>query len=228
MNSYLVDVLKKWKSFLPHLHLLRFLSLFKKKIFIVFYFFFLIPDNMGYKCNQSSSTLKNDVTNKSILNPLNSSATYCGGEINYIKDNSKIENILWYLKSKFNSNDNKSLSSSSSATDYEISSTADNSCQGRQNVGRSKDDEASPTTTAQSSSTPSLAYREHQRTQNIRTTTTRAQSTHTTATSSSNLSHSHYLVRQSICLYAASSVILALCYLTTPASASTDAAPHPV
>lgn len=45
--------------------------------------------------------------------------------------------------------------------------------------------------------------------------------------SSSNLSHSHYLVRQSICLYAASSVILALCYLTTPSSA-TETPSHPV
>lgn len=46
--------------------------------------------------------------------------------------------------------------------------------------------------------------------------------------SSSNISNSHYLVRQSIRFYAASSVILALCYLTTPISASIKSASHPV
>ncbi|KAG4066898.1 hypothetical protein HA402_009000 [Bradysia odoriphaga] len=35
----------------------------------------------------------------------------------------------------------------------------------------------------------------------------------------------HHLVRQSLCLYAASSVILALCYLTTPVASDT---PHPI
>lgn len=44
-----------------------------------------------------------------------------------------------------------------------------------------------------------------------------------TYSSSSNLTQSHHLVRQSICLYAASSVILALCYLATPSSATTEA-----
>ncbi len=37
--------------------------------------------------------------------------------------------------------------------------------------------------------------------------------------------NSHYVVRQSLCLYAASSVILALCYLTTPVASDT---PHPM
>lgn len=44
----------------------------------------------------------------------------------------------------------------------------------------------------------------------------------------SNLSHSHYLVRQSICLYAASSVILALCYFATPSSAAPENPSHPL
>jgi len=48
----------------------------------------------------------------------------------------------------------------------------------------------------------------------------------TTTTTASNNHHSHYLVRQSLCLYAASSVLLALCYLTTPIMA-TDT-PHPM
>lgn len=46
--------------------------------------------------------------------------------------------------------------------------------------------------------------------------------------SSSNLTHGHHIVRQSICLYAASSVILALCYLATPSSATTEAPSHSV
>lgn len=45
---------------------------------------------------------------------------------------------------------------------------------------------------------------------------------HKSATTTNN---SHYLVRQSLCLYAASSVILALCYLTTPVASDT---PHPM
>lgn len=46
---------------------------------------------------------------------------------------------------------------------------------------------------------------------------------HKSTTATNN---SHYLVRQSLCLYAASSVILALCYLTTPVAS--DATPHPM
>lgn len=61
-------------------------------------------------------------------------------------------------------------------------------------------------------------------------TTTAAAAAATSAPSSSNLSltNSHYYIRQSICLYAASSVILALCYLVTPSTAATDSASHPV
>lgn len=46
--------------------------------------------------------------------------------------------------------------------------------------------------------------------------------------SNPSISHSHYLVRQSICLYAASSVILALCYLATPSSAAPENPSHPL
>lgn len=42
----------------------------------------------------------------------------------------------------------------------------------------------------------------------------------TTTTTSARPTSSHYLVRHSLCLYAASSVILALCYLTIPTVAS--------
>lgn len=43
--------------------------------------------------------------------------------------------------------------------------------------------------------------------------------------STTTTNNSHYLVRQSLCLYAASSVILALCYLTTPVASES---PHPM
>lgn len=43
----------------------------------------------------------------------------------------------------------------------------------------------------------------------------------------STTTNSHYVLRQSLCLYAASSVILALCYLTSPATAAADT-PHPM
>lgn len=43
----------------------------------------------------------------------------------------------------------------------------------------------------------------------------------------STTTNSHYVLRQSLCLYAASSVILALCYLTSPATATADT-PHPM
>ncbi|XP_055537186.1 glutamate-gated chloride channel isoform X21 [Wyeomyia smithii] len=56
------------------------------------------------------------------------------------------------------------------------------------------------------------------------TTTTTTTSTTTTTTTTTKPSNSHYLVRHSLCLYAASSVILALCYLTIPTVASD--APH--
>ncbi|XP_058831258.1 gamma-aminobutyric acid receptor subunit alpha-4 isoform X12 [Topomyia yanbarensis] len=56
------------------------------------------------------------------------------------------------------------------------------------------------------------------------TTTAAATATTTTATAAAKASSSHYLVRHSLCLYAASSVILALCYLTIPTVASE--APH--
>ncbi|XP_058458297.1 gamma-aminobutyric acid receptor subunit alpha-4 isoform X17 [Malaya genurostris] len=75
---------------------------------------------------------------------------------------------------------------------------------------------APPITHLTSSSTSSLTSA----TATATTTTTSTSTSTTTARPSS----SHYLVRHSLCLYAASSVILALCYLTIPTVASE--APH--
>lgn len=70
----------------------------------------------------------------------------------------------------------------------------------------------------------SLAYRQHKNLQKICTSLTKDPP----SSSFTNLSNSHCLIRQSICLYAASSVILALCYLTTPSSAAPENPSHPL
>lgn len=49
----------------------------------------------------------------------------------------------------------------------------------------------------------------------------------TPSATTSKIRHSHYHIRHSLCLYAASSVILALCYLTSPIVASSDTS-HPM
>lgn len=58
------------------------------------------------------------------------------------------------------------------------------------------------------------------------TTTGTGTGTHTTTNQTRPATSSHYLVRHSLCLYAASSVILALCYLTIPTVASDT--PHTI
>lgn len=57
-------------------------------------------------------------------------------------------------------------------------------------------------------------------------TPTASAATTTTTASTTVTSHSQHLVRQSLCLYAASSFILALCYFTTSAAAAE--AVHPM
>lgn len=212
-----------------------------------------ILDNMGYKWNQSSSTLKqNEVTNKSVFNVIttNLSTSYGISTITQVHPKSILHLFKWYFKSKLlhyhhydrKSNNNNECDSNSNddenllSTDYEISTINSSGKHIVTNINSSEEHAAS-----------TLAYRKYQQ-DNIRSrnSKTRAQctsklatkssssstqtaTTSPTSSSSSNISHyNHYLVRQSICLYAASSVILALCYLTTPTSASTDAASHPV
>ncbi|XP_038115380.1 glutamate-gated chloride channel isoform X35 [Culex quinquefasciatus] len=58
------------------------------------------------------------------------------------------------------------------------------------------------------------------------TGTSDARPANTATTSTATATSSHYLVRHSLCLYAASSVILALCYLTIPTVASDT--PHTI
>lgn len=116
----------------------------------------------------------------------------------------KSRNILytlfkWYFKSR-------ALQDDSSQRDYEISINNINA------IGFTDDEE-------------SLAYRQQKNPQIRATSLGKAPQA---SPPSSNLSHSHYLVRQSICLYAASSVILALCYLATPSSATAESPSHPV
>jgi hypothetical protein len=179
---------------------------------------------MGYKCNQSSSTLKNEVTKQSVFHSINSTQFSCGDSSSGAKKlkqhRQEVANKChflewWYFKTTtFNDED---FSSSDKQT-------TDEQDRQQQKVVEEEEEKAST----------SLAYRNYQQRislpHSIRTTNAarkRGGGNGTLATSSSNISHSH-LVRQSICFYAASSVILALCYLTTPTSASTDAASHPV
>ncbi|CAO1353675.1 unnamed protein product [Diamesa serratosioi] len=49
-----------------------------------------------------------------------------------------------------------------------------------------------------------------------------------TVVTTSTISHSLHLLRHSLCFYAASSVILALCYLTTPSAAAAPEVAHPI
>jgi hypothetical protein len=173
---------------------------------------------MGYKCNQSSSTLKNEVTKQSVFHSINSTQFPCDNSSSGAKKVKHQEAAnkchfleWWYFKTTFNDGD---FSSSDKQTTEEE----------RQQQRKEMEEEEEKTSS-------SLAYRNYQQRisspHNIRTTSAARKRGSTFATSSSNISHSH-LVRQSICFYAASSVILALCYLTTPTSASTDAASHPV
>nr|XP_029722223.1 glutamate-gated chloride channel-like isoform X26 [Aedes albopictus] len=66
---------------------------------------------------------------------------------------------------------------------------------------------------------PSRDPSSHQ-TPTISSSSTTTTATTTTTTAVARPTSSHYLVRHSLCLYAASSVILALCYLTIPTVAS--------
>ncbi|CRL03301.1 CLUMA_CG016337, isoform A [Clunio marinus] len=161
---------------------------------------------MGLKCNELESTLKDEVNyedkQRSSSSLTNTSRKRRKHATNKLK--SFLHTLFkWYFKSRALHDE----FSQAGTNDYEISI---------ENISalNCSDDEAS------------LAYRQHKYLQQIRTSTTKI--SHAPSSSSSNLSHSHYLVRQSICLYAASSVILALCYLATPSSATTDTSSHPV
>lgn len=165
---------------------------------------FPIPDNMGLICNEPESTLKDEVINED--KQTTSSSLASASKRKRKPSTHRPRNLLytlfkWYFKSRALQDEFSQASSS----DYEISIENINA------LG-CNDDESS------------LAYRQHKNPHQLRAASAKAPHT----PSSSNLSHSHYLVRQSICLYAASSVILALCYLATPSSATTESPSHPV
>lgn len=154
---------------------------------------------MGLICNQLEGTSNNEVNNEDSKTTSNSLNNISRRRRKPIKQ-SKPRNFLHSLF-RWYFKSRAALQddySQSPKSDYEISIDALN-C---------NEDESS------------LAYRQHK----IRTASTKP--SQASSSSSSNLSHSHYLVRQSICLYA-SSVILALCYLTTPSSAA-ESPSHPV
>lgn len=200
---------------------------------------------MGYTCSQPSSALKNEVTNKNALDLINTTSR------SKVHPKSFIHLCKWYIKTKLLKHQTNSQVQDGKTNSYEISKISEIknikiNQYGKDHVGRNNNNINNRENEEQelsSLSASSLAYRGDQRTdslrKNIRTSPTSAgahctlpttasikATGSTNTTSSSNLSCSHYIVRQSICLYAASSVILALCYLTTPTSA--EAASHPV
>lgn len=172
---------------------------------------------MGYKCNDINKTLKNEVNISNLLSSRESLKFSCNGA----KQDTLITTILQSLKSYLNTKplNHDTLLPQQKSTNDQIS-----------NEKQKMDKEEKENLT-------SLAYRNYDNQLNsqhgIRTkTSTKSVGVRNGGTlassSSSNISNSHYLVRQSIRFYAASSVILALCYLTTPISASIDTPSHPV
>ena len=157
---------------------------------------------MGLICNQVKGTLKDEVINEekqSTSTPSSNTPKEAKRKRKLVKPRNFIYNLFkWYFKSRASLHDELSQSASSDA------------------LNCNEDDS-------------SLAYRQHKNPHQTRTSSAKAwaKASQAPSSSSSNLSHSHYLVRQSICLYAASSVILALCYLATPSSAA-ETASHPV
>lgn len=192
---------------------------------------------MGYKCNQSSSTIKNEVTNKTVLDIIGSPSQF------RVNPSGLIHSFKRYIKTKLSRHKtSEHHRCEKSTTTYKVSKIANNrtnrSIKEHEFDTSQVDCDTSHSSNVDEqelslSSASSLAYKADQRIRTTRCTqpTTTAlvnDGTANTKSSSSNVSCSHYVVRQSVCLYAASSVILALCYLTTPTSASTEAASHPV
>lgn len=170
---------------------------------------------MGYKFNEINSALKNDVTIQNIL----SSQQFFQFSREGAKQNSLITIILHSLKSYIR----KTLLNHETIS-HQQKPTTDKITHGKQEMDTTEKenlisvDDRSDRNRFSSEN----GIRTKTSTKNVRNSTLACTS------SSSNNSNSHYLVRQSIRFYAASSVILALCYLTTPISASIDSASHPV
>jgi hypothetical protein len=154
---------------------------------------------MGLICNEPESTLKDEVNNND--KPITSSSLHNSSKRRrkLVKQSTyKPKNLLYSLFRWY---------FKSRALQDELSQASSIAIENLNPLSCSDDDN-------------SLAYRQQKN--------PNQSAAHPPSPSSSNLSHSHYLVRQSICLYAASSVILALCYLATPSSASTETSSHPV
>lgn len=162
---------------------------------------------MGLICNEVENKLIDELNNEEDKQIKSNKVVSSARRRKLIKQSThKPRNFLhklfkWYFKSR----ELQHECVQTAASDYEISIENINtlSC---------NDDETS------------LVYRQQKNPNHIRRSSlTKAPQTYA---SSSNLTHTHHLVRQSICLYAASSVILALCYLATPSSATAEAGSH--
>lgn len=194
-------------------------------------------DNMGLICNQLEGKLNDEVINESIEDVTTSNSFAANSHsansdtiISSSRRKRKLkqsplnpQNFLhnlfkWYFKSTSSLHDDEFATSPHSSVYYCNNHDVEHDLVYREHATSLK----SPSLVSSTTSLTSDNYQQRRR---------RASSSrHHPPSPSSNLSltNSHYYIRQSICLYAASSVILALCYLVTPSTAATDSASHPV
>jgi len=200
-----------------------------------------LTDNMGLICNQLEGKLNDEVINEDIDKTSNSLANSSKRRRKFKQFSLNPQHFLhnlfrWYFKSTSSLHDDSytTPSSCSHQSDFGFSSILRNNADAEHDlVYREHKKAQTPTLTSQRN-VSLIASKSESSPRSIRRRRSSLLATSSSSTSSSsspsNLSYtnSHYYIRQSICLYAASSVILALCYLVTPSTAATDSASHPV
>lgn len=201
-------------------------------------------DNMGLICNQLEGKLNDEVINENIDETSNSLDNNLSND--YITSSSKRrrkfkqsslnpQNILhnlfkWYFKSTSSLHDDDFASASCSNHEFGFKSLhycnneAEHDLVYREHKKRQEQAQTELTSSLPASSSENY----QQRSQRRRRSSVSHQTSPSSSPSTLSLTNSHYYIRQSICLYAASSVILALCYLVTPSTAATESASHPV
>jgi hypothetical protein len=198
---------------------------------------------MGLICNQLEGKLNDEVINEDIDKTSNSLANSSKRRRKSKQFSLNPQHFLhnlfrWYFKSTSSLHDDTyTTPSSCNKNDFGFTTILRNNNDAEHDLVYREHKKAQTQTLNQrnvsssSSSSSSIASKVENfpRSRRRRSSSPSSNST-TSSSSSSNLSltNSHYYIRQSICLYAASSVILALCYLVTPSTAATDSASHPV
>lgn len=198
---------------------------------------------MGLICNQLEGKLNDEVINEDIDKTSNSLANSSKRRRKFKQFSLNPQHFLhnlfrWYFKSTSSRchDDTYTTSTSCNKNDFGFTTILRNNNTNNDAehdlVYREHKKAQTPTlnqrnVSSSSSSSSSIASKVENSTRSRRS---RRSSSPSNPPPPSNLSltNSHYYIRQSICLYAASSVILALCYLVTPSTAATDSASHPV